>query len=70
MSINGHSKGKGPLKSKDDNDKSIKKFHPHKIGLMKDGFVLARPEQDSEWHLAQIAEITPLKSIFTYNTSA
>jgi hypothetical protein len=70
MSINGHSKGKGPLKSKDDNDKFLRKYHQQKVGLMKDGFVLAKPEQGSEWHLAQVTEVTPIKSTLTNNNSA
>lgn len=70
MSINGYSKGKGPLKLNDDNDKTQKKYHQDKIGLMKDGYVLAKPEQDSEWHLAQITEVTPIKSNLYFNRSA
>lgn len=62
MSINGHSKGKGPLKLYEENDRGQKKYHQEKIGLMVGGYVLAKSEQDSEWHLAQVTESLPLKS--------
>ena len=61
MSVNGHSKGKGPLKLYEDSDQKQKKWHPDKIGLLVGGYVLARPEQEPEWHLAQVTEVEPLK---------
>ena len=63
MSIKGHRKGKGPLKLYDENAQKEKKYHPDKIGLVVDGYVLARPIQEAEWHLAQVISITPNKSI-------
>ncbi len=51
------SKGKGLLSLYEG------KRHSDKIGLVPGGYVLARPDPDGDWHLAQIAEVTPIKSI-------
>ena len=63
MSLVGHSKGKGPLKLYEETKQKDKRTFDWKIGLFVDGYVLARPIQEPDWHLAQIIEKTPLKSI-------
>ena len=68
--MNGHSKGKGPLKLYENDEPKQKKWQQEKIGLMEGGYVLARPEHESEWHLAKITATEPLKSTSTFMLTA
>lgn len=63
--MDGHSKGKGPLRMHEKEETKQKKCVPaEKIGLIEGGYVLARPNQTESLHLAQIAERKPIKSNF------
>ena len=61
--MDGHSKGKGPLKMYESEEpKPKKQAHQEKIGLIVGGYVLARPHQDAELYLAQITDMKPNKA--------